>query len=505
MEKQIEKQLNTVVEDGVKEIFKIFKYFFVGIKKLRKKETAIAFVVTVCISGVYAKAGSPVFVAAALNVPTWVMVVLRYVILFLPIIYLMVLGGLEEQRQEKYRQIFLDIGFKEKNGKFPKFLSKKESDKKIFYIFRSNLSLKAWQTAKPQLEAGLDCNILTIQNKKSKKIIELQTISSDYELPEKIYWDDKYIQDKDGVICIGKSIFGDVCFDLNRTPHVLAAGETGSGKSVILRTSLWQLINQGARAYMIDFKGGVEFGKQYEQYGEVIVDRKRALEVLTMLCKENEKRLLLFRELEVKNLMEYNQKTKKNLCRIVILIDELAEMLDKTGVSKEDKVIYEKIEASLSTLARLSRATGINILIGVQRPDAKVLTGQIKNNVPVRISGRFADKTASEIVLGSTDATNLPDIKGRFLFKLGNTTTEFQAYYFDDETMLQDLDVEVGDMLLEEKDGAKKQKRSFNAIYDDKKYLENMSQEPLVKEVNPDESLNLDFDINWSADNGMEG
>ena len=85
----------------------------------------------------------------------------------------------------------------------------------------------------------------------------------------------------------------------------------------------------------------------------------------------------------------------------------------------------------------------------MQRPDAQVLTGQIKNNIPVRISGRFADKAASEIVLGNTDAVDLPDIKGRFLYKVGNETLHFQAFYFDDETMLHDVFTEQGDMLLE--------------------------------------------------------
>ena len=201
---------------------------------------------------------------------------------------------------------------------------------------------------------------------------------------------------------------------------------------------------------MIDFKGGVEFGKQYEHYGEVITERERALAVLDMLVEENTRRLKLFRDLEVKNLSEYNKKTHQNLCRIGVFSDEIAEMLDKKGVSKENKQIYEQLEAKLSTLARLSRATGINLFLGVQRPDATVLTGQIKNNVPVRISGRFADKAASEIVLGNTDAVDLPDINGRFLYKVGNETIEFQSFYFDDETMLRDVDIEVGNMLIDE-------------------------------------------------------
>ena len=209
------------------------------------------------------------------------------------------------------------------------------------------------------------------------------------------------------------------------------------------------LFRSGSRVYMLDFKGGVEFGIDYERYGEVVTERTRALEIFTVLEEENTKRLALFRQMRVKNIVEYNRKTGQNLCRIGVFCDELAEMMDKKGAAKELKEQMEKIEGKISTLARLSRATGINLILGMQRPDANVLTGQIKNNIPVRISGRFADKTASEIVLGSTDACNIPDIKGRFIYKMGNEMQQFQAYYFDDETMLKDVEVEVGDMLAD--------------------------------------------------------
>ena len=254
---------------------------------------------------------------------------------------------------------------------------------------------------------------------------------------------------EDGKLCVGEDLMGPVTFNLNSTPHVIVAGETGSGKSVILRAILWQMVNQGAKIYMIDFKGGVEFGPRFEEYGEVITDRKRALAIFQMLCKENAARLALFREREVKKLPEYNSKYGKNLCRIAVFIDEIAEMLDKSGVSAEDKELIGQLEGCLSTLARLSRATGINLIIGVQRPDAKILTGQIKNNVPVRICGRFADRAPSEIVLGNTMAMDLPDIKGRFLYRMGNEMTEFQAYLFDDDKNLHSVDREPGELLIE--------------------------------------------------------
>jgi len=287
---------------------------------------------------------------------------------------------------------------------------------------------------------------------------------------------------------IGESDLDIIKFDLNRTPHVLLAGETGSGKSVAMRLLFWQMVKKKCKAFMIDFKGGVEFGKKYERYGEVITDRKRALEVLAMLVKENEARLKLFRDLEVKNLKEYNYKTHQNLSRIGVFIDEVAEMLDKKGVTKEDKPIYEKIEALMSTLARLSRATGINLILGVQRPDASILTGQIKNNIPVRISGRFADKTASEIVLGNTMACNLPDVKGRFLYKVGNETIEFQSYFFNDDRDLKEIDITECVMLTDYNNSIREQ------IQEDKNSKKDIKTSNKA-ESSSKEDITLDFNF----------
>ncbi|PWW96850.1 toxin coregulated pilin subunit precursor TcpA, partial [Clostridium perfringens] len=177
-----------------------------------------------------------------------------------------------------------------------------------------------------------------------------------------------------------------------------------------------------------------EFGLEYEKVGQVITEVDAAEKLFKYLVDENAKRLKLLRESGSKNIGEYNKKFEgEELKRIIVVIDELAELMDKTGVDDETRAKLVRIEGYTSTLARLSRATGINLCIGVQRPDAKVITGQIKNNVPVRICGRFADSKASEIVLSNTKAKDLPEVKGRFLFKLGADTVQFQAFYFDDD------------------------------------------------------------------------
>lgn len=496
-----DKALERFLEGIGKGIVAILKKIFKGLTKLKSIKSILLFFLFLGVAvGVFFLKAHLFDGMEKLSMPGWLQYAVVFGLMAAPAFYLMILGDLDDRKQKEYRKIFEEIGFKGKDGKYPYFLDKTEqSSGKTIYLFKANMALKDWQSAKERLEAGLDCNILRITNKGSKKVMQLETVSTDRKIPERINWSDEYIKPKDGVIVIGQGALDELSFDLNRTPHVLMAGETGSGKSVILRTCLWQMISKGSKVYMIDFKGGVEFGKKYEKYGEVITDRKRALKVLTELCAENEKRLTLFRDLEVKNLPEYNQKTGKNLCRIGVFCDEIAEMLDKKGVSKEDKPIFEQLESKLSTLARLSRATGINLFLGVQRPDANVLTGQIKNNVPVRISGRFADKSASEIVLGSTDAVNLPDIKGRFLYKLGNELIEFQAYYFDDDTMLHDIDIEIGDMLTTPS-SVKTTDKAYNQYYADTEqaFTEKSEDSSAVKETRPEDYADIDLDLDFT-------
>ena len=424
--------------------------------------------------------------------------ILYILILLSPAIDLALLGSVITRKQMEFYRKFEEIGFKEKTGKYPLYLGEvEEPDGRICYTFRSNISIGEWKKRAVQIETVLDCTILRIENKGSKRIIQMLAVSSEYKIPDKLLWEEGYLSNEDGVCVIGQGMLSQISFNLNRTPHVLAAGETGSGKSVILRCCLWQLISQNARVYMIDFKGGVEFGLDYERYGEVITDRERAAEVLEMLVKENTARLALFRKLRVKNLPEYNKKTGKNLCRIGVFCDEIAEMLDKKGVPTKEREIYERLEGYISTLARLSRATGINLFLGVQRPDANVLTGQIKNNIPIRICGRFADKSASEIVLNSTAAINLPDIKGRFLYLQGNELIEFQAYYFDDETMLDEsVEVSPGNMLTE----------SYTVNHHEEEIKvpsKSKSVTEEIKQVNYEEydfNFGEDEEIEWSVD-----
>lgn len=143
---------------------------------------------------------------------------------------------------------------------------------------------------------------------------------------------------------------------------------------------------------------------------------------------EERKKLLLKSECD--NIDTYNNTTGNKLPRIIFACDEVAEVLDKNGLSKEDKEIVTQIESKLSIIARQGRAFGIHLILATQRPDANILTGQIRNNIDFKVCGR-ADNVLSQIILDNTSAADrIPkDAQGRFITHDG---TVFQGYLFDD-------------------------------------------------------------------------
>jgi len=449
-EQEFTNYINLAIQGIGNGISHFSKSVYWGIKKLNKKKSNFVILGVLVVIG---------WALIRFRVTFWGMLpqkdylkYVKYLFYLSPGIPLLFLYGKGEQYNkfiENFTEKFDDMNFyrgtrkvhdsftgqKIEKKNFPVFLDQEEKGKKVIYTFKTNIPLQTWKDKFEDIQTAFDCNIIKMVNdKKSKQIVKLHTVPSEYGLEDYIPWTDDNIREADFEITVGCAMLEEVIFDLNKVPHALIAGVTGSGKSVLTRCIFWQCVKKGVLPYMIDFKGGVEFGLDYEKFGEVIMDRKRALEVLRELTKENEERLKLFRQQGVKNLGEYNKKfPRKKLCRILLFCDEVAEMLDKKGKVKQEKKIYEEIEAELSTLARLSRATGINMILATQRPDANVIPGQIKNNLPIRISGRMVDSQASEMVLGNTQATKIDDTLGRFMYTIGSDTFEFQAYCYEDK------------------------------------------------------------------------
>jgi len=210
---------------------------------------------------------------------------------------------------------------------------------------------------------------------------------------------------------------------LERDPHAFIAGETGSGKSNILKCLIYQALYKDYEVELIDFKRGVSF-PEFSNKLTVHYEYTNVIKVLRDLVSETASRLDKFREQQVDNINDYNNVSGEHLNRKILFIDELAELL-----RTRDKETANILNDCIETLTRLSRAVGIHLIMGIQRVDSTIISGQIKNNVSFRVCGRFVDKEPSRIMLGSDMANNLPNIKGRFIVKEDNLY-ETQCFYF---------------------------------------------------------------------------
>ena len=257
-------------------------------------------------------------------------------------------------------------------------------------------------------------------------------------------------------ISLGKDINGRIkVASLESMPHVLIAGSTGSGKSVMLNTLIMSVLYKSTpedvRMIMVDPKR-VELGV-YEGIPHlltpVITDPKKATYALRNAVLEMERRLKLLASQGVRNIDQYNKKIREIVSKprdlfadpaesaeldelrplpyILIIIDELADlmMLERAGV-----------EESITRLAQMARAVGMHLVLATQRPSVDVITGLIKANFPTRISFRVATRVDSRTILDDMGAQHLLG-KGDMLYRPPGTsrlTRVHGAYVSEDET-----------------------------------------------------------------------
>ena len=220
---------------------------------------------------------------------------------------------------------------------------------------------------------------------------------------------------------LGKDINGDIIFcNLDKMPHVLVAGSTGSGKSVCLNTMLLSMCYkagpQDLRLILVDPKM-VEFttynGLPHLLIPEVITGKEMTINALDWAIKEMERRYALFAKNHVVNINEFNKtelvRNNKNekLPFIVIVVDELADLMLEAKREIEDKI---------AKLAAKARAAGIHLVLATQRPSVDVITGTVKANLPSRIAFALTNYMDSKTVLDGGGAEKLLG-KGDMLFK----------------------------------------------------------------------------------------
>jgi S-DNA-T family DNA segregation ATPase FtsK/SpoIIIE len=211
-------------------------------------------------------------------------------------------------------------------------------------------------------------------------------------------------------VALGRDVSGQpVIADLARMPHILIAGTTGSGKSVCISALAACLAMNNSpdelRMVMIDSKMVelIRFNGLPHLYGKVETGIQRILGVLRWIVVEMEHRYKLLEAAGVRDLDGYNKRLLRRkesipLPRIVVLIDELADMM----MSAPDQT-----EHNLVRLAQMARATGIHLVVATQRPSTEVVTGLIKANFPARLSFAVASNIDSRVILDSPGAETL--------------------------------------------------------------------------------------------------
>jgi DNA segregation ATPase FtsK/SpoIIIE, S-DNA-T family len=213
---------------------------------------------------------------------------------------------------------------------------------------------------------------------------------------------------------LGKDISGRaVFFDLADMPHLLVAGTTGSGKSVMLNSLLTSLLlttdPRQVKMVLVDPKR-VEltyFGRIPHLITPVVTDVKKAANALTWAVSEMERRYEVLEKAGTRSLEGYNVKNEAPMPYVVIVIDELADLMMQAAVKVEDAVIR---------LAQKARAVGLHLVVATQRPSVDVITGMIKANVPSRIAFAVSSQVDSRVILDSPGAESLLGM-GDMLFK----------------------------------------------------------------------------------------
>lgn len=252
------------------------------------------------------------------------------------------------------RQNLERVGLVNKKGEAPFLLCKqKDPDNPNGFILtfeNREIPRERWEEKQIEIESALNIFIIKIKSGKNRRLVEVYAVLADCGLPDKVAWSDSLLSLEEFVLILGQGLGGLVTVNLTKIPHILIGGATGSGKSILLKLLLMQCLQKGASLYLCDFKDGLDY-PGWRHICHMVCSENMMLNTLKELTGELETRKNVLREAGCPNLETYNKRVRHIYKRIIIAIDEVAEVLDKTGRNKEDKERIDTIIGYLSTIA----------------------------------------------------------------------------------------------------------------------------------------------------------
>jgi hypothetical protein len=353
----------------------------------------------------------------------------------------------------KLTAVFSNAGLKNLLGKLPNYIFDRPIDEyaRRMRLSRNNFPLKTFKEAKHHLESGLNVYIDDFREDRSNGTVDI--VYSHTELKDNYTLEGIDDLGKDTFV-IGKSRGPVVKKNFSYVPHLLIAGQTGGGKSTFLRqyiTSLY-INNPKYKFTLIDLKGGLEF-QLFENLKNIEVSssvRGAISELDDMANKVIERRMRLLKENRCKDLDAFRKLDKEKIvypegvCRTesldrhILVVDEAAELFMAGSFANVSEV--KAVRRCANKIAAQGRAVGVNIIIATQRPDRFSVDPLTKANLPGILCFRQPNLATSRTVLDSGRAHELPNIKGRGIWKCENQLIEVQTPFFTEEDANKLLD-----------------------------------------------------------------
>jgi len=264
---------------------------------------------------------------------------------------------------------------------------------------------------------------IEVANKKRYPVYLKEVLETKKEVKDKL------------LVAIGKDLNNNpVTLSIDKMPHLLIAGATGSGKSVCINSIIMSLVIRNTpeevKMILIDPKKVemLPYANMPHLLCPVVIDAKKASNALKKVVVEMDKRYDLFASNGVRNIEAYNNLPNKDkLYKLVVIIDELADLM---------LVASKEVEESIQRITQLARAAGIYLIVATQRPSVDVITGVIKANIPSRIAFSVSSMVDSRTILDRAGAEDLLG-KGDMLMDISGSLNRVQGVWVSDEEILK--------------------------------------------------------------------
>ncbi len=379
---------------------------------------------------------------------------------------------IKKELARRLTNAFLSSKIKNYIGKVPNFISDYPVDEhtRKMTLTSESIPIETFKIQKKHLEAALMIYIDEFKQDIEKGITSIQY--SHIPMPEIFDYNLSSVKSKCTYVagCTRSKIISQ---SFKNSPHLLIGGQTGGGKSTLLRqiiTSLY-LNDDNAHFQLVDLKEGLEFQtfKNLKRINvvETLTDVNLALEKLDVELKDRmekikEEKCKDIDALIAKKLTEKESPLSKNntqfFGRKYIVIDEAAEIFLGGGGEKLENI--QKVRKAISRIARLGRACGMHLIIATQRPDVKALDPQVKANLTSIISFQMPNLASSMTILGNGKAAQIPFIPGRAILRSGNKLVDIQTPFLS----IEEAEALLAPHRIEEESAATKVTKNISKV-----------------------------------------